>query len=267
MTFIPNVNYLEFVPEDEYWKWLQERSYRPRIMALDEVLPGQRYVVVITNFLGGAFVRYVLDDIILITALRNEQLNINTPQMLFYGRAGDIIDFGLVRKYARRQPSQVADRTELMPLGEVFTHVFFNEKMVWRAINNSGCACEEWMARKEVQEDRALIHVYVEPKVRGSFDEKDLSVSLHEQLKRANENYADLESFLGYKPLRVTLLPEGTFGEYMSRMRAAGADLAHVKPPHMNAVDSVMEALQAPRIEEPAAVPNYPDRSSSGMRS
>ena len=35
----------------------------------------------------------------------------------------------------------------------------------------------------------------------------------------------------------MTLLPEGAFNNYMESAKAAGADLAHLKPPHMQAKD------------------------------
>ncbi|MFA5316692.1 MAG: GH3 auxin-responsive promoter family protein, partial [Dehalococcoidales bacterium] len=64
MTFIPYFNFLEFMPETEYTKWSQESSYQPRTLLLDEVLPGEKYVLIPTNFLGGAYVRYFLGDVI-----------------------------------------------------------------------------------------------------------------------------------------------------------------------------------------------------------
>jgi len=224
MTFVSNLNFLEFIPETEHAKWSLDPAYRPRTLLMDEVIPGERYVVVITNFLGGAFVRYVLDDIVTITSLRNERLNINIPQMAFYGRAGDIIDFA------------------------AFTHAFFTEKMVWQAVASSGCAYVDWVARKEALQETPMLHIYIEPRENDSSNEKELTAAIHEQLKLLNKDYDDLERFFGFKPLKVTLLPEGAFGEYMSRKRAAGADLAHLKPPHMNPPDSVIEILLGGRL-------------------
>jgi hypothetical protein len=223
MTFLPNINYLEFVPESEHTKWVMDSTYKPRILALDEVIPGERYVVVITNFLGGAFIRYLLGDVITITSLRNDKLNINIPQMTFYGRADDIIDF------------------------EAFTHAFFTEKMVWEGIANSGFEYVDWVARKEAQ-DVPILHLYIEPKRPYTYSEEELADSIHEQLKLLNEDYEDLERFFGFKPLKITLLPEGAFREYMAEKRAAGADLAHIKPPHMNPSDSIIESLRRVKV-------------------
>ena len=224
MTFVPSINYLEFVPEDDYSKWSQDTSSKPRILALDEVVPSERYVVALTNFLGGSLVRYVTDDIVTITSLRNAKLDINIPQMTFYGRAGDIIDFA------------------------AFTHAFFTEKILWQAINNSEFEYVDWMARKEAEQDTPILHIYIEPKSTDCCDERELTMRLHEQLKRLNKDYDDLERFFGYRPLKVTLLPMGVFDKYIALKREAGADLAHLKPPHMNPSDSIMETLLGEKL-------------------
>ena len=56
MAFIPNLNFLEFIPETEHSKWQLDRSYQPRTVLLDEVKPGENYEMVITNFHGRAMV-------------------------------------------------------------------------------------------------------------------------------------------------------------------------------------------------------------------
>ncbi len=232
MTFVPNLNFLEFLPEAEYAKWSADKTYQTHTLLLDEVIPQSRYIVVITNFLGGAFVRYVLDDIVTITALRNGSLNINLPQMVFYGRAGDIIDFA------------------------AFTHAFFTEKLIWQAISDAGFGYVDWVARKEARE-APVLHIYIEPKGDNP-DAAALTAAVHEQLRRLNKDYADLENFFGFKPLEVTCLPRGAFAAYMAHKRAAGADLAHLKPPHMNPSDSVIEALSGIPVAPPppAGKPN-----------
>jgi len=219
MTFIPNINFLEFIPLDEYHRWFADKSYKPQVLMLNEVLPERKYVTVITNFLGGAYVRYVLDDIITITALRNEKLNINTPQMLFYGRAGDIIDF---------------------------TYAFLTEKTIWQAVEDTGVRYVDWIARKESSpEGTPVLHVYIEPKEQTDFDDEQVARSLHERLKQLNEDYPAVEEFFGGQPVFVSRLPGGAFDRYTARMRKAGADLAHLKPPRMNPPEETIAFLAA----------------------
>jgi len=218
MTFVPDFNLLEFVPENEHLKLKADPSYRPYTILLDEVKPGENYEILITNFHGGPFTRYRLGDIIRITSLRNEKLNIDIPQMVFHSRANDIIDFA------------------------AFTHAFFTEKIIWQAIESSGIDYVDWVARKEIEEVPVL-RLYLETKEDSRGREEELATMIDRQLKILQEDYAHLEEEFGLKLFKLTLLPRGAFQEYISRQRAAGAELAHLKPLHINPPDSVIETL------------------------
>ena len=137
MTFVPHFNFLEFMPEREWREWLADPTYQPSLLLLDEVQPGEPYAIVITNFRGGAFVRYFIGDVIKISSMRNEKLNIDIPQMVFDSRIDGIID--------------IAGFTRL------------TEKTVWQAIENSGLAYQDWSVRKEAGE-KPVLHLYIEPK-------------------------------------------------------------------------------------------------------
>lgn len=220
MTFLPYLNFLEFMPEREWNSWFMDSTYRPELLMLNEVQPGETYAMVITNFLGGAFVRYFIGDAIKIKSLRNESCNINIPQMLFDSRIDGIID--------------IAGFTRL------------TEKVIWQAIENSSLVYQDWAIRKEAEGEKPVLHLYIEPKQGIELTEEQVAASIHEQLKRLDSDYASLETMLSLKPLRVTVLPHGTFQAYISRQRAAGADLAHLKPPHINPTEAQIESLLTP---------------------
>lgn len=217
MTFIPYLNFFEFMPERDWNNWLMDKTYRADLLTLDEVQAGETYAMVVTNFKGGAFARYFVGDSIRIKSLRNERLNISTPQMLFDSRIDGIID--------------VAGFTRL------------TEKVVWQAIENSGLVYQDWAIRKETVADTPVLHLYLEPKRGTELSEDQVAASVHEQLKRLDSDYASLETILGMKPLKVTVLPQGTFQAYIASQRAAGADLAHLKPPHVNPTVAQIEKL------------------------
>jgi len=151
-----------------------------------------------------------------ITSLRNEQLNIDIPQMVFHARVDDMID--------------IAGFTRL------------TERVIWQAIENTGLAYKEWTVRKELK-GKPVLHLYLELKENGYITPEQVAASVHEQLKRLDTPYADLESFIGLRPLEVTLLPQEAFQSYMLRQQAAGADLAHLKPPHINPSDGIIDCL------------------------
>jgi hypothetical protein len=226
MSFVPDLNFLEFIPEKEVFREQRNNSYKPRTVLLDEVQPGEIYELVITNFHGGAMVRYRIGDMIKITALRNDELNIDIPQMAFERRADDLIDLaGYVR---------------------------LTERTVWQAIENSGIPYEDWIVRKEIGE-KPVAHIYLELKDGFHAGESDLEAVLYDEIKKLDERvnsssiYSTLESMLGTIPLKVSLLPTGTFKDYTVRCKKEGADLAHVKPPHINPSDETLSQLGVER--------------------
>ena len=134
LTFIPNLNFFEFIPEKDSIRSRENHSYQPKTLLIDELQPGN-YELVVTSFHGGPFIRYRLGHLVQITSLRNEELGIDIPQMVFLTRVDDQID--------------IAGFTRL------------SEKAIWQAIENSGVSYVDWMARKEVQ-DKPVLNIYLE---------------------------------------------------------------------------------------------------------
>ncbi|MFC1860389.1 GH3 auxin-responsive promoter family protein [Chloroflexota bacterium] len=218
MTFIPHLNFFEFIPEEESIKSRKDPTYQPSTLLLDEVKPG-KYELVITSFHGGPFTRYRLGHLIEITSLRNQRLNIDIPQMAFLTRVDDQID--------------IAGFTRL------------SEKIIWQAIENTGLAYEGWAARKELNGEPRL-HLYIESKGDGYVTAEQIATSIDKELKKLDAPYAELESFTGLRPLAVTLLPENAFKFYKQRQQAADAGLAQLKPPHINPSGDTIDFLLNP---------------------
>lgn len=215
MTFIPNLNFLEFIPEEDVIKSKRDPGYQPRTFLLDEIKPGN-YELVITSLHGGPFIRYRLGHLIKVTSLRNEKLNIDIPQMVFLTRVDDQID--------------IAGFTRL------------SERIIWKAIENTGLAYRDWVARKEVDGSPSL-HLYIELEGNGRLAASRVAELVHEELKKLDAPYAELESFTGLAPLKVTLLPQGAFAAYTFRQKAAGASLSQQKAEHINPDDEVIDFL------------------------
>jgi hypothetical protein len=227
MTFIPQLNFLEFIPERESLKCRNNPSYQPPTLLMDELVPGN-YELVITSFHGGPFIRYKLGHLVKITALRNEELNINIPQMTFLTRVDDQIDIA------------------------GFTRI--SEKAIWQAIENAGLANQGWTACKESNGLPAL-HLYIEPKEGENSTLAQMTNRIHEELKKLDTPYAELESFTGLKPLVVTQLPHNTFQLYKQKQQELGADMSQLKPPHINPSDEIVAFLLAPVIGDKGSVP------------
>jgi hypothetical protein len=214
-TFLADSVFLEFIPQAEWLRSREDKAYQPTTVLLNEVEEGGIYEIVITDFYGMPFLRYRLGDLIKIVALKDEETGINLPQMVFQARADDIID--------------IAGFTRL------------DEKTVWQAIANTGIRYDDWTIRKEYGKDKPILRLYIE--LKESRKAKEAEHLIHEQLEAISQNYKDLVSMLGIKPLRVRLLSQGTFQRYLEEKQRSGVDLAHLKPPHMNATDTHIREL------------------------
>jgi hypothetical protein len=235
MTFIPNLSFFEFIPEREWFKWQLDHSYQPETILLDEVKEGENYEIVITNFHGGIMTRYRIGDMIKITSLRNEKLNIDIPQMVFHSRADDFVD--------------------VASLGRL------TERLIWEAVENANIPYVDWVARKEIIDNNPALHFYLELTDGYIASEKNMATAIREQFKKLDRKHrcnlynliGDMETMLDLKPLEITLLPQGAFSSYMTQRQAEGADSGHLKPPHINPSDEMLSLLGAPKVVVEAA--------------
>lgn len=239
MTFVPNLNFLEFIPEEEHLKWQMDLSYQPKTVLLNELKAGENYETVITNFHGGAMIRYRAGDMIRITSLRNEKLGIDIPQMVFERRVDGLIDFVVVR---------------------------LTEKQIWQAIEETGVAYEDWIAYKEPGD--SVLKLLIELKDDGNVDKESLSKDILERLLHSDDDeytmsdaHDDLEDMVNFK-VEITSLPQGSFAQYTERKRAEGADLAHLKPSHLQPSEEILTLL----VSKPEKVEAVSERETDTNR-
>ena len=215
LTFIPDSVFLEFIPYEEQLKHKEDKDYQPSTVLLSEVEEGKLYEVVITQFHGMPLLRYRLNDIIKVVFLKDEETGINLPQIVIQGRVGETIG--------------LAGLCDL------------DEKTVWQAIVNTGIKYIDWTARKEYDENQTFLRIYLE--LKEEKEPTEIASMIDEQLKMVDIDYKDVSAYLNLQPVRATLLSRGTFWEYMQEKRKEGADIAQLKPIHMNASDAVIQQL------------------------
>ncbi len=216
MVFSPDICFLEFISLEEHLKNKADPNYKPRTVLYNELDLGV-YEFVLTNFHGGALVRYRIGDLFEVIALRDEELGSPLPQLRFYSRADDVIDLGnLVR---------------------------LTEKDIWGAIEATGVQYQDWIARKEFNSDEVCLHIYLEPKPSESITVEDYRGKLALELSKRLPEFGGLNEILGSNPIRISLLKPGSFDAYIQQKQKEGADLAHIKPPHMQPPDQVMKRL------------------------
>ena len=217
LTLFPDSAYWEFMPEEEYALWHADQAYHPRTLLLNELQPG-RYVLVGTSLSGGAFIRYVVGDLIRVLALKDEELGINLPQIVMESRADDTINLGSM--------------------------VVLTERSIWEAIGHADLKLFDWVARKENDSasHRPFIAIYAEL---DTADPTQLANTLHEALIESNEEYASFYDIMRTNPIRVKRLTPGTLLAYMEEKQAEGADPGQLKPPRMQPPPEVLDRLLA----------------------
>ena len=230
LTFVPNLNFFEFIPEREWFKWQLDESYRMKTVLLDEVREGELYEPVITNFHGGIMTRYRLGDMVRITSLRNHKLNIDIPQMVFHSRVDDLVD--------------------VASLGRL------TERTIAEAVDKMGIPYVDWVARKEIVDNKPTLHIYVELEDGYIASEDSVAAATLEQFRRLDRRYrcnfyrliGDMQRVLDLKPVEISILPQGAFASYFAQRQAEGAGANGLGRSHINPSDEVISMLRAPKV-------------------
>jgi hypothetical protein len=216
MTFTPFSGFLEFIPEEEWSKGEETKSSAPTTLLLNELEVSKRYELVVTSFYGMPFLRYRLGDVIKVVALKNEEARVSLPESLFESRINDIINKG-----------------SLLEL---------SEKKVWQALLNSGLRYQDWFVVSQESSGNTTLHLYVELRNDLGKEMEQLIFGSRTAIEVGAKPLLDEPDI----PLKVTILPRGTFRRYYEQKQAAGFDPACFKPVHINPTDSFIHHLISP---------------------
>ena len=207
LYFFPDACFYEFIPEEEMYKNMEDESYTPRTVCMDEVVPGEVYEIALTVLKGGAFARYRVGDMYRCLGLTSKEDETRIPRFEYIDRIPSIIDIA------------------------GFTRI--SENSIKNVIELSGVEVENWVALKEFTQDkgRPFLHLYVELSPGAVVNRAVSRELLKEQLtiyfKYVDQDYQDLKRILGMDPLEVTILRCGTFAAFR---RQTGKVLRHVNP-------------------------------------
>jgi hypothetical protein len=186
LTFFPDVNFLEFIPESEMKKEKENTKYKPRTVLLNELEPGKVYELVITKLRGGAFVRYRIGDVMKCLSLENKEDAIKLPQVKYLDRVHNIIDLA------------------------GFTRI--TKQIIGDAIKLSNLEITHYAAAKEYLNKQPIIKIYFESD--EAYDQEEVIKRIDDKLKEIDLDYNDVHNMLGYNPLHIHRLEEGTFDKY-----------------------------------------------------
>ncbi|MFT4004770.1 MAG: GH3 auxin-responsive promoter family protein [Lacrimispora sp.] len=221
LYFFPDSCFYEFMPEEEMYRNMEDFSYVPKTVCMDEVVPGEVYELVVTVLKGGAFARYRVGDMYRCLGLTSKEDETRIPRFEYIDRVPDIIDIA------------------------GFTRI--SENSIKNVIELSGLEVAGWVALKEFTADkgRPFLHMYVEL-TPGAIVNRAVSRDLLKEhltiyFKYVDQDYHDLKHILGMDPLEITVLKCGTFKAYEEK---TGKPLRHINP-------SIHDVQDMVRMQEP----------------
>lgn len=221
LYFFPDACFYEFMPQDEMYRNMEDPSYAPKTVCMDQVVPGEVYELVLTVLKGGAFARYRVGDMYRCLGLASKEDDTRIPRFEYIDRVPDIIDIA------------------------GFTRI--SENSIKNVIELSGLEVAGWVALKKFTPDkgRPYLHMYVElapgTVVNRAVSRELLKEHLTIYFKYVDQDYQDLKRILGMDPLEITVLRCGTFKAYKER---AGKTLRHINP-------SIHDVQEMVRMQEP----------------
>ncbi|MDD7114413.1 MAG: GH3 auxin-responsive promoter family protein [Lachnospiraceae bacterium] len=193
MYFFPDTCFYEFITEADMLKNYEDPSFIPRTYLMDEVIPGEKYELVLTVLKGGACARYRCGDMYRCVGLESREDQTVIPRFEYVDRVPWIIDIA------------------------GFTRI--SENGIKSVIKLSGLPITNWVAVKEYNEQhRPYFHMYVELEqnalINHAMSTEILKDLLSTYFKYIDQDYRDLKKILGMDPLKVTVLRCGTFQTY-----------------------------------------------------
>ena len=204
LVFLPDSVFFEFIPQESL------NASNPSTLLINEVEVGKVYEPVITSFYGMPFLRYRQGDLVRIVSCDSKENGV--PRMTFVGRADDIIDaFGIAR---------------------------LNTEVVSQALGQIGLTQREWFLRKEFNQDRVILRLYIE--LDSGNDVATVEQRVSRAVKSIDRHWGEAVYTMGYNPIKIRALPPGTF-------RRLGDDCARV---HMNPPDSMIKEIERLAEEE-----------------
>jgi GH3 auxin-responsive promoter len=224
LVFFPDIDFYEFIPNVEMEKNIEDPSYVPNTYLINELVPGNKYELVISNLKGGAFARYRTNDIFECISLKNEEDGIDLPQFAYIDRTPSIIDIG------------------------GFTRI--SETTITEALKISKLDIDDWFAVKEFDDHkRPYMHLYTELAADGisrGLTKDIITEHLTIYLRYLDKDYKDLKALLGIDPLVVTIMPRGTLNQFAD---VFGRDLRRMNPSPYDIIEILKIARGGSRKE------------------
>jgi len=207
MYFFPDTCFYEFIHEKDMLASYSDLAHQPKTYLMNEVIPGEKYEIVLSVLKGGAFARYRVGDVYRCVGLSNKEDDTVLPRFEYVDRVPSIIDIA------------------------GFTRI--SEHSIRNAINLSNLPVVNWIAKKEYsKQNKPYMHLYLELE-KNAFTGSPYNTEIIKDLlttyfKYIDQDYRDLKKILGMDPLVVTLLTCGSFEIYNKRYKK---NISNINPP------------------------------------
>lgn len=182
------VLYTEFLPEGEEVTFKDEEMLRepPDTVPMMDVEVGKRYQLVATPYKTD-MTRYVMPDIFECVDSGDDVLGTDVPVFRYYARADKLLVLHNFTRIAEEELLQVLKKAD----------VGFND----------------FTARRELEGSREYMALYLETP--SKMPAEEFGLRIHRALIDMDKDWRDLTDFFKYVPLKLHLLPRGTFNRYL----------------------------------------------------
>jgi hypothetical protein len=182
MTLIPELNFYEFIKEEDSTRSILDPNFIPPTILIDQVEEGQHYEIVITNLQKGIFIRYRVGDMVKCILKEEGQL----PQFIYVDRISHVID--------------IAGFTRL------------TQRTIQTAVDKSGFPRCNWVAYKDYDNTyMPYVCGLIEFETDNDLDETTVKESLRKYLNEIDSDFKSIHDLLEADPLKLYLLKRGAF--------------------------------------------------------
>lgn len=181
------VVYHEFLPEEQAVDPnIVTMTEPPETIGMMDVEPGKRYQLIVTPIYNDLN-RYVMPDIFECVSKGDNLLNSDIPVFKYYSRADRLL---VLHNFTR-----------------------INEEEMVSMLHDAEIPFVDFTARRELHESREFLSLYIE--LSETMSEDEVIDRVNKRLVEFDKDWRDLNDFMNYTPLKVTLLPKDTFKKYL----------------------------------------------------
>ncbi len=182
------VIYPEFIPEgSKIEDAISTVAEVPDIVPMCDVEVGARYQLVATPLMND-LTRYVMPDAFECIDDGDDVLGTSFPVFKYHARADRLI---MLHNFTRIVENELLNVLEAAKIPYV-----------------------DFTARKGAENSHEYMDMYIE--VKDGVSEAELVKRIHEKLIEVDKDWRDLSNFLKFTPLKVHLLPKGSFHRYLA---------------------------------------------------